>query len=337
MEKSKIHTKIEPVLIIKDLSVDIQVMRGKVPAVRGMDLDVQKGEILGLVGESGCGKTTSMLAIARLLPKNAAVKVARMNIDGIEAAHVTEKELLKIRGKKVAYIFQDPQASLNPVMKIREQIAEAILVHQPDKDAQSLEQELISLMEDVQIKQAQIWLDSYPHQLSGGMKQRVMIAIALANSPSILIADEPTTSLDVTVQSEILKLLKIINQKKGMSIIFITHDLAVAGKICDRIAVMYTGKIVEIGDVDIILRSPSHPYTRNLWNSIPRIDEDIQSLSVIPGSIPDKLNIPSGCSFHPRCEKVSEKCRQTEPGFTNKDKVLFACFHPYGPSAKDPS
>lgn len=317
------------VLSIRDLHVDIKVMRGSVPAVRGMDLDVKKGEILGLVGESGCGKTTAMLSLARLLPRNAKVQAGQLLIDGIDMREPSKAQLLAIRGKSIAYIFQDPQASLNPVMKIKEQISEAILVKQPGRSETELEADCIRLLEDVQISHPADWLNAYPHQLSGGMKQRIMVAIALANSPSILVADEPTTSLDVTVQSEILKLLKEINKKHNMTVIFITHDLAVANKLCDRIGVMYSGKIVEIGTVASLVDHPRHPYTRNLWHSIPRIEQDIKVLNVIPGNIPDKLSLPAGCTFHPRCEHAQQQCRQEQPAMTTESGSSYACYFPY--------
>lgn len=322
-------TRDEVIASIKGLEVNIKVLRGSVPAVRGLDLEILKGEILGLVGESGCGKTTAMLALARLLPRNAEVRAESICINGVELREPSREQLLKMRGSILSYIFQDPQASLNPVMRIGEQIAETILVQHPGRSADEVSQECLRLLDAVQISDPESWLNAYPHQLSGGMKQRVMTAIALANAPAVLIADEPTTSLDVTVQSEILRLLKDINKRLNMSVVFITHDLSVAHKLCDRIAVMYTGRIVEIGPADEIARHPRHPYTRNLWGSIPRLDQDIRELTVIPGSIPDKLALPAGCTFHPRCERAQDICRTTEPPSVTEKKGSFTCFFPY--------
>lgn len=314
-------------LSVKNLSIDIKILRGTVPAVRGISFDVYKGEILGIVGESGCGKSTAMHAIARLLPEYAKIKMDFAEIDGINITNPTTNDLLAIRGDKIAYIFQDPQASLNPVMTIKDQIIETILIKNNTLTESEAYQKSKSLLEDVKINQPDIWLNSYPHQLSGGMKQRIMIAIALANSPVVLVADEPTTSLDVTVQSEILNLLKSLNQSQNMSIIFITHDLSVAKKLCDRIAVMYAGKIVEIDSAEKIATSPRHPYTQSLWNSIPNIDKSIEKLSVIPGTVPSPMKLPSGCKFHPRCEYAQDKCRENEPE-RNPENNTPACFFP---------
>jgi oligopeptide/dipeptide ABC transporter ATP-binding protein len=306
------------------MSVDIRILRGVVPAVRGIDLEVRRGEIIGIVGESGCGKSTAMNAVARLLPDYAKITADMINLDGVDLSAPSKDILLSVRGSRIAYIFQDPQASLNPVMKIGDQIIEAILVKNKNLKIEKAREKARNLLNNVKISNPDIWLDSYPHHLSGGMKQRVMIAMALANSPSVLVADEPTTSLDVTVQSEILNLLKELNAKEGMTIVFITHDLSVAKKLCNRIAVMYAGKIVEVGDAEKISKIPRHPYTADLWTSIPRIDVDIEELNVIPGSVPNPIQLPPGCKFHPRCKYVKEKCRQKEPKFD--DNIL--CFYP---------
>lgn len=316
------------ILEIKKLSVDIATVRGILPAVRDFNLRMNVGEIMGIVGESGCGKSTAMLAVARLLPQNAEIKAEKMILGDQDITSPNEKTLLSVRGSRIAYIFQDPQASLNPVMKIGEQIIEAIQVKDPQKTEEDALKQAGELLEKVKIQQPETWLDAYPHQLSGGMKQRVMIAMALANSPQILIADEPTTSLDVTVQSSILNLLKTLNRETGMAVIFITHDLSVAEKLCDHIAVMYAGQVVETGTAEQISQSPRHPYTYSLWKSIPRLDEQQSKLELIPGSVPNPLHLPNGCKFHPRCFNRQERCEREYPELVDHNGRAWACFFP---------
>lgn len=316
-------------LEIRNLEVTIKTLRGVLPAVRGIDLDVGEGEILGLVGESGCGKSTAMHAIARIGPKNAEVRADRITLDGRDVSKLTGKDLESVRGSGVAYIFQDPQASLNPIMTVGDQIVETLKVKRPAEKDETLLAEAKRLLEAVKIKEPEMRLKSYPHEMSGGMKQRVMIAMAIANSPKLLIADEPTTSLDVTIQSEIIQLFHSINREKGTSIVFITHDLAVAAKICDRIAVMYAGKIAEVDTTEGILRRPRHPYTVSLWNSIPRIEGGQDRLQVIPGTIPNPMNLPGGCAFHPRCPNAVPECREAQPPVTVEGTKLYACCRPF--------
>lgn len=319
------------ILTVKSLSVNIKGLRGNVPAVRNVSFDIRRGEIWGLVGESGCGKSTLMLALARLLPPNAHIEAHQIILDGIDITSLDEKQLLNIRGSKIGYIFQDSQVSLNPVLKISQQIGEAIRIKHPFIKSEQVERMAIELLKSVQISQPQVWLNSYPHQLSGGMKQRVMIAIALANSPTLLVADEPTTSLDVTVQSEILMLLKEINSSQNMTLVFITHDLSVAEKLCDRIAVMYAGRIVEIGSTKDISQRSRHPYTSLLWKSIPRVDTDVFALEVIPGNVPNPMDLPTGCKFHPRCPNKQNICLELEPELIDHGDGLYACHFPMMP------
>lgn len=311
-------------LEIENLKVSISTPRGSVKAVRGVSFKVSESEILGIVGESGSGKSTAMNAVARLLPQNAEISADKILLSGVDLKSPDAETLYRIRGLEIAFIFQDPQAALNPVLKIGEQIFEALHVKNPNLEEDSAREKMIDLLLSVKIKSPEVWMDSYPHQLSGGMKQRVMVAMALANSPKLLVADEPTTSLDVTVQSEILQLLKEISAREKMAVVFITHDLEVASKLCDRILVMYGGRIAEVGETTQIVQSPRHPYTDLLWKSIPRIDEDITELAVIPGAVPSALSPPKGCPFSPRCPRAKENCFQDEPSL--KDGA--ACFYP---------
>ena len=322
------QSKHETILNVKDLKVTFSILRGEIRAVRGISFELKRGEILGIVGESGCGKSTASMALMSLLPRHARIEADSINVAGNEMIGADKTALQHARGNLIAYVFQDPQASLNPVMKIGDQIVEAIHVKNPDMPKDEMWERAGFLLNDVKINNPSQWLNAYPHQLSGGMKQRVMIAMALANDPAILVADEPTTSLDVTIQSEILLLIKELNSKHDMSVIFITHDLAVAEKLCSRIAVMYAGKIVEINSADEIINSPMHPYTMKLWKSIPRIDDKIDSLAVIPGHIPDKLNLPKGCAFHPRCEYARDDCRENIPALKKRNTGFVACLHP---------
>lgn len=316
------------ILKIKKLEVNISTMRGELPAVRDFNLELEKGKIMGIVGESGCGKSTAMLAVARLLPGNATVKADMIRIGDTDITQPKNKTLLGVRGSRISYIFQDPQASLNPVMKIGEQIIEAIKIKNPMKTEDQAYKQATELIDKVRINQPEIWLDAYPHQLSGGMKQRVMIAMALANSPEVLVADEPTTSLDVTVQSSILNLLKTLNREIGMSVVFITHDLSVAEKLCDDISVMYAGQVVETASAQNISHQPRHPYTFSLWKSIPRIEQKMDQLQLIPGTVPNPMNLPSGCKFHPRCFNRQEKCVHEYPVLTFHNSRAYACFYP---------
>ena len=285
----------EKILSVKNLQVSFQTFDGKVQAVRGIDFDLKKGETLAIVGESGSGKSVTTRSIMQLLSDNALVENGEIIFEQENILEKSESEMQQIRGKKIAMIFQDPMTSLDPTMKVGLQVAESMIKHLKLSKKEALQQ-AVQLLEQVGIPNAEKRVNDYPHQFSGGQRQRIVIAIALACNPDILIADEPTTALDVTIQAQILELLKEIQQKQGTSIIFITHDLGVVANVADRVAVMYAGKIVEYGLVDEIFYNPRHPYTWGLLCSMPSLEEE-GSLYTIPGTPPDLLNPPKGDAF----------------------------------------
>jgi oligopeptide transport system ATP-binding protein len=300
-------------LEVKDLNVSFNTYNGEVHAVRGVTFDLYKGETLAIVGESGSGKSVTSNAIMRLLPEpHGFIKEGQILLEGEDLAKKTNKEMQKIRGKDISMVFQDPMSSLNPTMKVGSQIMEGLMKHQnmSKQEARKTALELLSL---VGIPRPDVRIDQYPHQFSGGMRQRVVVAIALACNPKILIADEPTTALDVTIQAQILELMKSIQQKTDSAIIFITHDLGVVANVADRVAVMYAGKVVEIGTVDDIFYNPKHPYTWGLIGSMPTLDSTDEELFAIPGSPPDMLNPPVGDSFAPRNQFALEIDTVMEP------------------------
>ncbi|MDN3954844.1 ABC transporter ATP-binding protein [Sporolactobacillus laevolacticus] len=291
------HSKI---LEIEDLTVSFHTRVGDIQAVRGVDLELYKGETLAIVGESGSGKSVTAKAIMRLLSKKqSSIKQGSILFDGIDLSHASERQMMNIRGKDIAMIFQDPMTSLNPTLTIERQIVETLRMHQKLKKHEA-QKKAVELLEMVGIPQPEIRIKQYPHQFSGGMRQRVVIAIAIACNPKILIADEPTTALDVTIQAKILELLKDLQKKMDTSIIFITHDLGVVANMANRVAVMYAGKIVEIGTVDEIFYNPKHPYTWGLICSMPTLDLKDKELYTIPGSPPDLIHPPKGDAFAPR-------------------------------------
>ena len=285
----------ETILSVKNLQVSFQTFDGKVQAVRGIDFDLKKGETLAIVGESGSGKSVTTRSIMQLLSTNALIENGEIIFEQENILEKSESEMQQIRGKKIAMIFQDPMTSLDPTMKVGMQVAESMIKHLKLSKKEALQQ-AVQLLEQVGIPNAEKRVNDYPHQFSGGQRQRIVIAIALACNPDILIADEPTTALDVTIQAQILELLKEIQQKQGTSIIFITHDLGVVANVADRVAVMYAGKIVEYGLVDEIFYNPRHPYTWGLLCSMPSLEEE-GSLYTIPGTPPDLLNPPKGDAF----------------------------------------
>lgn len=301
-------------LKIKELNIQYITDGNKVYAVNGLDIDLKEGETLGLVGETGAGKTTSALGIMRLVP-NPPGKIVKGSIEfeGENLLEKTEEEMRKIRGKKISMIFQDPMTSLNPVMTVGEQIAEVIEIHENLGKAKSFEKAK-EMLELVGIPGARA--NDFPHQFSGGMKQRVVIAIALACNPKLLIADEPTTALDVTIQAQVLDLMNDLKEKFKTSMILITHDLGVVAQVCDKVAIMYAGEVVESGSLEDLFENTKHPYTHGLFGSIPNLDEECDRLKPIQGLMPDPMDLPSGCKFHPRCPHSKSICSQRSPKVT---------------------
>ncbi len=297
-----------PLLEIRDLGIRI----GALEVVRGVDLSLGKGRTLGLVGESGCGKSITMLAIMGLLPEQVRV-TGSIRLQGEELVGKSQGALTALRGKRMAMIFQDPMTSLNPVMSVGEQLGEAIAIHNPRMPRAERASRALDLLRLVAIPFPDRRLLQYPHELSGGMRQRVMIAIAMANDPDLLIADEPTTALDVTVQAQIMELLQRLQAERQMGLMLISHDLGVVGDIADEVAIMYAGRIVERGGVDAVFDAPRHPYTHGLLASLPQIDRNVDKLAAIPGSLPSLAARPQACRFHPRCLHAQDICRRDEP------------------------
>lgn len=304
-----------PLLGIRDLTVEFGAGSGAIRAVDQVSLDIELGETVALVGESGCGKSATALSIARLLPVPPARYVSgQILIQGRDVLAMGRDELRAIRGRIVSYVFQDPAASLNPVYRIGHQIKESLRLHRP---AAAHDAEVVRLLKLVGIAAAEERIRDYPHQLSGGMQQRVMIAVALASEPRLLVADEPTTALDVTIQAQILDLLRDLKKHTNMSLLLITHNLGVVSEIADRIAVMYAGQIVETAPTDPLLRRPHHPYTRALLNSVPQLGRDQARLAAIPGQVPQLGCFPSGCRYHPRCSVAQADCSVQEPDLSD--------------------
>ncbi|HYF77450.1 MAG TPA: ABC transporter ATP-binding protein [Symbiobacteriaceae bacterium] len=303
----------EKLVDIRNLKTYFYTEDGVVPAVDGVDLYVKRGETLGVVGESGCGKSVTSLSVMRLIASPPGKIVdGEILFEGEDLVKKSEAEMRKIRGNDISMIFQEPMTSLNPVYTIGDQIGEAIVLHQGLSKKEALDK-AIEMLRLVGIPLPERRVHEYPHQLSGGMRQRVMIAMALSCNPKLLIADEPTTALDVTIQAQILELMKKLKKELGMAIMLITHDLGVVAEMCERVVVMYGGKVVEEGDAVSIFKSPLHPYTEGLLQSIPRMDEDVDRLHVIEGVVPNPLHLPEGCRFHPRCPYAIEKCKASQP------------------------
>ncbi|MDC3413682.1 ABC transporter ATP-binding protein [Aquibacillus sp. 3ASR75-11] len=330
----------ENMLEVKNLKVSFDTHNGEVQAVRGVNFNLKKGETLAIVGESGSGKSVTTKALMRLLPKpHGYIKEGEILFEGMDLVKQSNKQMQKLRGKDISMIFQDPMTSLNPTMKVGNQIMESLIKHQKMSRGQA-KKRAIELLHLVQIPNPELRVNQFPHQFSGGMRQRVVIAIALACNPKVLIADEPTTALDVTIQAEILDLMKDIQKEMDTSIIFITHDLGVVANVADRVAVMYAGKIVEIGSVDDVFYNPKHPYTWGLLGSMPTLDSEEAELFAIPGTPPDLLNPPEGDAFSSRNQFALEIDFKEEPPMFQVSETHFAAtwlLHEYAPNIEPPA
>lgn len=327
----------EQVLKIDNLHTSFMTGNGEVQAVRGVSFSVEKGEILGIVGESGSGKSVTCMSILKLLADTACIKEGTIFFEGEDLTKVSKKKLREVRGEKISMIFQDPMSSLNPLIPVGKQVAEMMAEHHPLKKPEQLKEEVLELFEKVRIPEPEKRYKCYPHEFSGGMRQRVMIAMALANKPELLIADEPTTALDVTIQDQILRQLRELKNEYGTSIIFITHDLGVVAELCDRVVVMYGGLIMEEASIYDIFEKPAHPYTMGLLASIPDVEQDKSiRLVPIPGSPPDMTNPPQGCPFAPRCPYARNVCKMEQPEFIRVSEGHYSrCFLQYPDAPAD--
>jgi len=320
------------ILEVEDLRVEFRTYRGIVKALNGVSFTVERGEVFGLAGETGSGKSVTGLAIQRLLPGNAAIVGGRIVFDGKDLLSLKEEDMNKIRGKEITAVFQDPHTYLNPVFTMHDQFRDILLMNDREiaslKDKREVEKavdnKIIQMLAEVQMPAPERVVKMYPHELSGGMKQRMMLAMAFSLKPKLIIADEPTTALDVTIQAQVLELMKSLQRRYGTSVILITHDLGVIAETCRRIAVMYAGRIVEMGGVDSVYNEPLHPYTRGLMRALPRADKDMKVES-IGGSVPDLVGLPPGCPFHPRCSRAMEVCRKLNPKTLNIDGRVVEC------------
>ncbi len=301
-----------PLLELKNLQVQFPTYDGVVRAVDGVSYSIPKGKVLGLVGESGCGKSVTAFSVLRLIQNPGKIVGGDILFDGKSLLALSEAEMRAIRGNRVSMIFQEPMTSLNPVFTVGNQIAEAVVLHQRVSWKEGRNR-AIEMLRRVKIPNPEQRVDEYPHQMSGGMKQRVMIAMALACNPKLLIADEPTTALDVTIQAQILDLMRELQSELGMSMLIITHDLGVVAEIADHVAVMYAGKVVEYAPVEDLFANPLHPYTVGLFRSKPKMGEHRERLEAIEGAVPNPLHFPAGCRFHPRCPKAVPECSKSEP------------------------
>ena len=315
----------EILLEVKGLKTYFKDSRGLVPAVDGVDFILHKGETLGIVGESGCGKSMTAMSILHLLPPKGEIVDGSIQFKGQDITHLPPKEMARLRGKEIAMIFQEPMTSLNPVYTVGWQISEMILRHESMTKKQAKEK-AIGMLRLVNIPAPEKRVDEYPHELSGGMRQRVMIAMALSCNPELLIADEPTTALDVTIQAQILDLMRNLKKSLNTSIIMITHDLGVVAEMSDYVLVMYAGMVMEYSDVATLFQQPLHPYTQGLMKALPRLDDPQDKLYVIKGAVPSLYHLPAGCRFWPRCPYATERCKQEMPGLYQSGERKVRCF-----------
>src|SRR5699024_1379594 len=317
MEKNM--NKREELLSVKNMKVQFKDNKDIVTAVNNVSFDINRQEIVAVVGESGSGKSVTMNAILKLLPPNSIIKEGEVIFNNQNLHQYSNKKMRDIRGNEISMIFQEPMTSLNPLFTIGDQLNEIILLHQKTNKKRAKEI-AIEMLKKVEIPRPENVYKSYPHTLSGGMRQRVMIAMALSCNPKLLIADEPTTALDVTIQAQVLDIIRNINEQQGSSIILITHDLGVVAEIADRVLVMYAGEVVEEADVFQLFKDPKHPYTKKLLDSTPKINETQEKLTSIKGTVPHPTNMPTGCHFHPRCPVAMDICKSIHPSVTNLDE-----------------
>lgn len=313
-------------LNVEDLHVQYDTSEGTAYAVNGISFKIKRGETFGLVGETGAGKTTTALSILKLLPQRVGnISKGKIEFEGNDLVQYSEEDMRSIRGSHISMIFQDPMTSLNPVLTVGDQIAESIETHHPDLSKDEVEERVDNVLQLVGIPASRKY--EYPHQFSGGMKQRVVIAMALVCDPMLLLADEPTTALDVTVQNQVLDMMSKLKEELGTSMILITHDLGIVCQMCDNVAIMYAGEIIELGSIyDIFdFNRPHHPYTKGLFGSLPSLQGDSKRLKPVAGLMPDPMNLPTGCKFHPRCEYCTEKCKTEEPGVTVEGTHSIRC------------
>ncbi len=325
------QAKNNPVLSVRDLAVSFETEQGRVRAVDGVSFDLPAGGTLGLVGESGCGKSVTALSVMRLLPRpSGRIDAGHVRFDGLDLVGLPAERMQDIRGRRISMIFQEPMTALNPVHRIGHQLAEVFQMHFEALPAREVRRRCVQLLERVGIPAPEQRLREYPHQISGGMRQRVMIAMALAAEPDVLIADEPTTALDVTIQAQILALIADLQRSTGMSLVFITHDLGVIAEICDRVVVMYAGRVVESAPVTELFARPCHPYTRGLLASMPRLDLPPKArLTTIRGMVPDLGRMPPGCRFHNRCDETLPHCAEQPPQAVQVAPDHRVCCHRY--------
>ena len=330
----------EPILQVRDLRTSFLTSNGEVQAIRGVSFDVEKGKTLGIVGESGSGKSVTSLSILKLLGPTGRITAGSIRLGGEELTGKGRREMRAIRGGRIAMIFQDPMTSLNPLIPMGDQVGEMLWAHDKKMDRSERRQKVLELFRMVRIPEPEKRLKSYPHEFSGGMRQRVMIAMALACKPELLIADEPTTALDVSIQDQILKLMRALQREMGMSIMFITHDLGVVAELCDRVAVMYGGLLMEEADIVDIFKRPMHPYTLGLMASIPDMNQDKHvKLQPIPGSPPDMIHPPKGCPFAPRCPYAMRVCMEEIPPYAvtgENRRSMCWLLDPEAPAAGNP-